>query len=301
MSDGWRKFFTFLLGALFVLSFIVFVVGLAVRRDLLHADLYSQALADNNVYDRLYTEVLADPAVQEQFKELTGININLITEEAYAQIVGALFLILPPAEIEANVDQFFTGLTAYLRGETNELPEDVQWGAALTPDVLAERVARASTTIIVETIDRTVPLVVEKTIPFAQDEVLAYIDEVTRGILGPIPTRLLRMTVSGLSLGDGARLTNVLLGPAADTTSDETKLQMQAAIAADDLTGAIAIAVTQRLERQVTTRLAAAEPRLAQTQALIGISGAAAAVGQTRDQTVAGLNQVRGLLPSCEH
>lgn len=54
------------------------------QRHLLDPDLYAGALAENNVYERLYTEVLADPAVQQQVAEITGINIDLIVGEAYA-------------------------------------------------------------------------------------------------------------------------------------------------------------------------------------------------------------------------
>jgi hypothetical protein len=296
MSDGWRKFWTILLGIVFVLSFVVFVFGLSARRDLLQADFYSQVLSENNVYERIYTDVLADPAVQEQFKAATGIEINLLTEELYAQIVGVLFLIMPPGEMQTNVDQFFVRLTAYLRGETEVLPEDVQWGASATPEVLAARVSRAATAVISAGIDRTVPLVVEKVVPFSDAEVLGFMDQAASGRLGPFPERLLRMTVRGLGPAAVEGLTNTLLGPAADTASPETRTQIQAAILADDLTGAMSIALTARLTLRVTDRLTAAEPQLAQTQALIGISGAAAAIGQTRDQVVAGLNTARDLI-----
>ncbi|MFN2137524.1 MAG: hypothetical protein ACK2UK_16300, partial [Candidatus Promineifilaceae bacterium] len=56
----WKKIATILLGALFVLLFVVFVLGVVVDRDLLSPQLYTQALSENQVYERLYTEVLAD-------------------------------------------------------------------------------------------------------------------------------------------------------------------------------------------------------------------------------------------------
>jgi len=46
----WKKIVTFILGALFVLLFVVFVLGLVVNRDLLSPELYSQALTENNAY-----------------------------------------------------------------------------------------------------------------------------------------------------------------------------------------------------------------------------------------------------------
>jgi hypothetical protein len=296
MSDGWRKFWTILLGVVFVLSFVVFVFGLSVRRDLLQPDLYSQVLSENNVFERVYTDVLADPAVQEQFKEITGININLIAEELYAQIVGGLFVILPPQRMATATDEFTTRLTAYLRGDTDELPEDVQWGADLTPEVLSQRIILAANNIIFRGIDRAAPIIAERTADFVEDDVIAYLDEVSAGNVRPLPTRLLQMGVRGATAVAGDRIINRMLGPAADTASPEVRQQMQAALAANDLPGAIAIAVSQRLGLVVTTRLTAAEPRLAEWQALTGISGMALTLGETRDELVAQLNTARALI-----
>jgi len=294
MSDGWRKFWTIILGVVFVLAFVAFIFGVVIRRDLLAPDLYTQALSENAVYDRVYTELLADPAVQEQFKELTGIEFNLLTEEAYAQIVGALYVILPPAQMESATNQFFTRLTNYLAGNTPELPENLELGQALTPEVLAGRVVRAATAVTIEAVDKTTPIVERGTEVLSEALLTSYLDEISNGRIGPIPRQLIRATTRGLSGVDSERLVTLMLGPAAASAGDDTRLQMEAALAADDMPGAIALAVTERLKLRVTERLAAAEPQLAETQALIGISGAAAQLGRTRDQVVGGLNTVRG-------
>ncbi len=296
MSDGWRKFFSFVLGFVFTVAFILFVLGLVVRRDLLAPDLYTQALSENDVYDRIYTELLADPAVQEAFKDATGVQIDLITEELYAQIVGGLYLIVPPSQMEAGADRFFTQMTSYLRGDTDQLPENLDLGQAVTPEALADNIARAATTVAVASIDRATPIVLEKTAPIVEDEIVDYLDNISRGILGPLPGRLFRMTVSGMTTAASEQLTTLLLGPAAATTSDETRTQIEGALAADDLVEAVSLAATERLTLLVTERIAANEARLAETQALIGISGAAQALGQTRDQVVGGLNQARSYM-----
>jgi len=279
MSNNWRKFWTIVLGVVFVLAFAVFVLGLVIRRDLLAPELYTTALSENDVYDRVYTELLADPAVQEQFKEMTGIDMTLINE---------------PDKMESAAGQFFSRLTAYIAGETPELPENLELGSALTPEVLADRIVRAATAVTVEAVDKTTPIVEAGTEALAEAELLAYLDEVSQGRLGPIPRRLIRASTKGLAQLDGERIVNLMLGPAADTAGEETLLQMEAALVADDMPGAIALAVTERLKLLVTNRLAAAEPRLAETQALVGLSGAAAQLGQTRDQVVGTLNTVRG-------
>lgn len=293
MSDGWRKFFTFLLGLVFVLAFAGFVLGLVIQRDLLAPDLYLEAFTENRLYERVYTDVFADPLVQEQFKEATGIQIDLLSEELYAQIVGALYIIAPPARLRVSAEDFLTNLTGYLKGDVPELEENLDLGAALTPEVLAARVVAAASAVASGAVDLATPIIESKTETLIEDELVAYLDEFNEGRLIPIPPRLLRATVSGISSAGAEQLTNLMLGPAADTASEQTKLQMEAALAADDLPTAISLAINERLTLLVTTRIAAAEPQLAQTEALIGISGAAQALGQTRDQVVTSLNVAR--------
>ncbi len=297
----WKKILTVILGAAFVLLFIIFVLGLVVTRDLLSPELYTQALAENEIYERVYTDLLADPLVQEQFKELTGIQIDLLTEEAYAQIVGALYLILPPGRMEAGTDKFFGGLTAYLSGDVPELEEELELGAALTPEVLADRVARASTAAVVGLVDKSEPIVEKKTEQLVQEELVTYLDNFSEGRLIPLPTRLIRASVSSFTTAMNEELTTVMLGPANATAAPETRLQMEAALAEDDLTSAVAIAITERLKIVAAAQIAAREDLLAQSSALAGISGAALALGQTRDSVVGGLNTVRdyaGMLQS---
>jgi len=290
----WKKIVTFILGALFVLLFVVFVLGLVVNRDLLSPELYSQAMTENNTYERLYTDVFADPAVQEAFKETTGVQIDLLTEEAYAQVVSALYLILPPQRMEAGMDAFFSNLTAYLKGDIPELQEDVNFGSAVTPEVLADRVVKASTAVALDLVDKTVPIVENKLEPLVEEELVAYLDNFNEGRLIPIPPKLVRASVSSFTSVANEQLTTVMLGPANETAGPETRLQMEAALAEDDLPTAISLAIGERLSLRVSERIAASEDKLAQSQALVGISGAAMAIGETRDSAVAGLNTARG-------
>lgn len=292
----WKKIATFILGVLFVLLFVVFVLGLVVTRDLLSPDLYTQTLEENNAYERVYTDFLADPAVQQAFKGATGIQIDLLTEEAYAQIVGVLYLIVPPQRMEAGVDAFFTNLTGYLKGDTPKLQEDVNFGSAVTPEVLADRVVKAATAVAINLVDKSEPIVEKKTEQLIEEDLVAYLDNFNQGRLVPIPRRLLRASVSSFTTAANEQLVTLMLGPANETASPETRLQMEAALAEDDLPSAIALAITERLKLVVEAKIAFSEESLAESQALIGISGLAMAIGETRDSVVAGLNTARGYI-----
>ena len=296
LSRGWRIALTAVAGVLFFLSFLAFLGGFVVRHHLLDPDLYSEALAETNVYERVYTDLLADPAVQEQIAEITGINIDLIVGEAYAQVVSALYLILPPAEMQAGTEQFFERLTAYLSGETPELDGDLNLGQSLTAEVLADRVVRAATAAAAEAVDKLTPILENATDQFIEEDLAQYMEQLGGGRLGPIPGRLLRMTVAGLTRVDRDRMMNILLGPAAATASEKTRLQIEAALAADDLTSAITLAAAERLTLRVTDAITRAQPRLEASPALNGISATAAMLGETRDSVVTGLNTVRSYL-----
>ena len=67
-------------------------------------------MTDNDAYARTYTDVFADPLEQEQFKQAAGLQIDLLSEELYDQIVGALYLILPPPQLKASSEQFIGNL-----------------------------------------------------------------------------------------------------------------------------------------------------------------------------------------------
>ncbi|MFN2138780.1 MAG: hypothetical protein ACK2UK_22680, partial [Candidatus Promineifilaceae bacterium] len=220
-----KKILTLGLGVLFALLFVVFVLALVVSRDLLSPELYTQALAENEVYERMYTDILADPAVQQAFKETTGIQIDLLGEELYAQVVGALYLILPPQRMEAGVDAFFTNLTGYLKGDIPELEEDVNFGSEVTPEVLADRVVKATTAVALELIDKTEPIVEKKSEQLIEEELVTYLDNFNEGRLVPMPRRLLRASVSSFTTAANEQLTTLMLGPANETARPETRLQ----------------------------------------------------------------------------
>ena len=104
MSTGWKRFWTFILGALFVLGLIALVLGLVIRRDLLNPTTYTTALAENDVYERLYVDVFGDPALQDALATTLGIESNLIAGETYAELVSTFNLILPPPRLQSATE-----------------------------------------------------------------------------------------------------------------------------------------------------------------------------------------------------
>ena len=55
---------TVLLAALFVVAFLIYLATTFVTDTLLDPQLYTDALEGNDIYNRIYTELLADPALE---------------------------------------------------------------------------------------------------------------------------------------------------------------------------------------------------------------------------------------------
>jgi hypothetical protein len=130
-----------------LLLVIAFVVGgvlvssvVFVRGHLLDPDVYSSALVEADAYDRVYTEVLADPELADITDHLLG---DLGPESADARQVrtlatASLRLALPPSLLRGGTEAFLTHLLAYVRGDTprldgeidvSDLPERIRAGA----------------------------------------------------------------------------------------------------------------------------------------------------------------------------
>jgi hypothetical protein len=69
---------TLLLSVIFFMAFGVYLIANFINDDLLNPALYTQTLTENDIYDRVYTELLADPALQDTTKLLLG-NVNIDT------------------------------------------------------------------------------------------------------------------------------------------------------------------------------------------------------------------------------
>ncbi len=294
MSTGWKRFWTILLGALFVLGFIIFIAGLVVRRDLLDPALYTSALEENNVYERIYVDVFGDPALQDALADSLGIERNLIAGETYAELVAVFNIILPPPRMQNVTERFFVELTDYLSGETAELEPQLPLGDTVDVDVLAEHITDAIVTVSVEAGSLALPRVAPLARPLVEAQLLAYLDDVTAGIFAPVPTELLTASSDHLTLDEQDGLVNNMLGPVADKTSTMVKRQIRASLAANDVVGALAMTMRERLRDRAQLAAANLETTLAESDALNAVAQTANALGSTGESVIAGLNTVRG-------
>ncbi|MBL7497491.1 hypothetical protein I6A84_06285 [Frankia sp. CNm7] len=108
------------LAVLVTLCWLPLVVILTARSTVLSADFYTDGLDDVHAYDRVYTEVLPDPAVDSLLAGLP-VDRTLVTANLRA--------VLPPSTIEGLTDEQIGRIVDYLRGDA----DDVQLSVDMRP------------------------------------------------------------------------------------------------------------------------------------------------------------------------
>jgi hypothetical protein len=130
------------LGALFAISFLLFVVLVTLRYTVLDAPWYREVLTETRTYDRIYDRVLVDPEVKAVTDDLIG---NLPIDRAL--IDANLRLVIPPDTLSDTLDRTITTLTQYLRKDRDDVDADFAIGpmqknlARLNQEYLADVIA----------------------------------------------------------------------------------------------------------------------------------------------------------------
>jgi ABC-type sugar transport system permease subunit len=100
------------LGVLVVVAWLPIVVIVTLRATVLDPAFYSQSLADTHAYDRVYTQVLPDPAVDDL---LAGLPIDRTL------ITANLRTVLPPSTVEGMTNEQIDRIVRYLRADTDDV------------------------------------------------------------------------------------------------------------------------------------------------------------------------------------
>lgn len=91
---------------------LLYGVSHIVRHQIMNDRFYLGALERQLVYDRIYEEILADPALAEEVDPLLG-NVPVVR----SFLVSTLRLVLPPETIRQHVEDAVADWERYLRGE----------------------------------------------------------------------------------------------------------------------------------------------------------------------------------------
>lgn len=174
------------------LSFLA--TAMLVRRKVLDADTYTSALADADAYDRVYTEVLTDPAFTESVADLLGrLEVDpALAPDAAATMTNALRWALPPHRVESGTDALIGSTVDYVRGDTDVFRPAVRLSDAM--DAVDEAAVTYTATLIARADAVEVDSVEEYRV-----EVERFVDDLRNGrIPGQVPV------LTGLDGADGA-------------------------------------------------------------------------------------------------
>jgi hypothetical protein len=288
---------TVFLGVIFVLAFLTYLAIDLVSDKLLNPQLYTEVLAENRIYHRVYTELLADPALEEATAKLLG-NVKLegLSSGLYSLTTSTLYLVLPPETIQTAVEVVVTELTSYLKGETERLEPRLTLAPALEEELLEERIIGALETVLAQRLASSDAAGQEAGAEVDLEALAAYVQDLSQGELADIPASTLASSLGQLSDRRRAEVADVLLGPVKGEVSPLTRLQVEAALAADDLPGATAIAMRPLLREQVSEAAAQLADDFASSETLDPLVAAAVYLEGTEADVIARLNAVRDLV-----
>ena len=111
-----RPLVSMILGAIAFLAFFAYLFFNLVDGHILSSDFYAEALVENDAYVRLYDEVLADPALEDEAKKLLG-NVDVPQED----VAAVAKRIMPLAYLQQETERTLDGLIDYLKRDTDDL------------------------------------------------------------------------------------------------------------------------------------------------------------------------------------
>lgn len=273
---------TFVLALALVVGVVVLVSTAVVRTTILDQRTYTAVLYETGAYDRVYTEVLADPelaAVVEQLLGEVAFGPNTALQ-ARALATSTLRLGLPPATLQHETEAAIESTLAYIRGDTDQLRVEVAVDEVFTSIETAAS-ARLSSVLADTGLDRMIddPATFEA-------EVVSFLDDLTRGV---VPDRVPRL---GPASYDVARVTDALAGPLEGRVDPEHLVRIESLLLAGNDREAIiaaASAAAATHTKQVATDLRDRVERVDITAALgERARGGAAAI----DDSLAGPRRV---------
>ena len=256
-----ERLLTIVLMVIFVASFLAYLAIQVMTEDVLNARFYTRALERNRIYDRIYTDLLADPALRDVTVQLLG-NLRIegtYSRETYSYTVSALRLVLPPDVLRSAADRLFTELTAYLSGNRQRLRSNINLSKAINDPELQQKIIAGAQTVQTELIARarqnrlisedelSVPVLTPETLYRQLED---YVRALAEGRLGALPFDITNLSIRGLSDAQKHEIARILLAPAGERVTNATRLQVEVALADNDLAGAIVIASGELLAVQ---------------------------------------------------
>ena len=172
-----RVLLSMLLGLAVCAGLLMFMAS-SVISNALDPDAYIETLAQADAYNRLYSEVLVDPALQEEVGDLFG-NVGVEPDD----VVPLLKMVAPPEYLRSQTESVIRSSVGYLGGDLEELEVYVDLGPPLDnfKNVLLDYIDRRVDTV--PTVDLVGDLCSRDGAVRARERFLAVVQDLNSGNL----------------------------------------------------------------------------------------------------------------------
>jgi hypothetical protein len=237
------------LGLVFIFGWLVFSTVVVVRGAVLSHKTYTSALVSTRAYDRVYTQVLADPEMARMQEELLG-SLGLgafASTEVRVFANNALRLAVPPSVVRFGTEAVISNVLAYVRGDTGRLYPDVAVSSVLAK--IDDAAVVEARTALATAADHVVT-----SLPAFETAVRAFADDLATGT---VPASI---PVVAASSFDPEQVATAILDALGPTVTPEVRQQVLAAVVAGDERDALITAAGSLLgahAASISTQLAA--------------------------------------------
>lgn len=242
MTPWWRSrraAWTCLLVIIVAAGGVIAMSTVIVRRTILDPSTYTDALVAADVYERTYTEVLADPELATISDELLGeLHIDpSVAVQGRALATSALRWVLPPSTIRSATETAIVAAVSHIRGESDRLEIDVDVTAALER---IDHAAAARTTAILATVDREQ---IATTLAEYRDLVAEFLADAAEGTVpGTVPS----LSVSD---ADAAAVVDAIVTSVGFEIDDDLRYRVELYVAAGREGDALLALASELIER----------------------------------------------------
>jgi hypothetical protein len=282
------------LGLVFVAAFALLLAADLVSRDLLDPDLYTNALHEDNIYNRVYTDLLADPEMIAITAGILGdLNVDpSLSTNLLSLASSTLYLVLPPDTIQSATEGAINNFTAYLKGDAEELDPNLTF-SGLDSDIMAERILDGMLALSGELIAGALGNQPDQLGTVDMDELAQYAAEFGLGNIGPLPAGVSSVNLEKLSPEQQEALRQAILSDGSPVAASR---QVDAALLGGDLHSALALAARPLLQARAQRAAEELVDTIANSEAMDTLETTAKVLGQTRADIIERLNTIRSVM-----
>ena len=282
------------LALVFILAFLTYLAIDLVSNTLLDPQMYTKILEENDIYNRVYTELLADPELEDATTTLLGgVKLQQLSPEVYSLEVSTLRLVLPPETIRAVTEGTIIKLTSYIKGETERLEPRLDFSELSQRELMEERITSALETLLARLISSAAGNTQMTQSALDVDALASMADALSQGDLAAVPGTTLASLPNQVTNNNRTRLAGVLLGRLKSRTSPRAQLQVEGALAANDLPSALAITLRESMQKRVSAATARLANRFVNSEEFNVLVTAATYLQETEQRVIDRLNAAR--------